>query len=128
MAHSGFTYHDRVWNVDTVDIVSHKPIWLRRAVLYPNAIGDSVDFRSFHSQGSVGTAEHVVLDPYASNPPYRSGRTLYAPTDEKYDKTTTTQNDKEVVSTGNFTAGYVPTVPAVLRIIRTSTGLVDTIL
>ena len=114
----------RVWGVDAVGIVSHRPVWLRSAVFYPDAIGDSITFKSWNPQGKIGSAEHFVLDNYA-NPPLdgkASGnkRTYRAPLSEKY-RVTASMNGStnKLTSTGNFTAALVGTPPSIMRILYT---------
>jgi len=117
----------RVWGVDATGIVTHRPVWLRSAVFYPNAIGDSVTFKSWNPQGTTGSTEHAVLDNYA-NPPLdgkMSGNamTCRSPKSEKYLQTTAVDGSaKTITSTGNFTATLVGTPPSIMRILYSSTG------
>lgn len=123
MAYS-FT-NKRIWGVDATGIVTHRPVWLRSAVFYPDAIGDSVTFKSWHPQGELGTTEHAVLDNYA-NPPLdakclKGGQTLYAPKNESYRQTVSISGGNTITDPGGagtfFTAAKVGTPPSIMRIL-----------
>lgn len=117
----------RVWGVDAVGIVSHRPIWLRSAVMYPAAIGDSVTFKSWHPQGELGTTEHPVMPNY-KNPPLissmrKKGATLYAPKNETYKATVSVSGGNTISDPAAggtfFTAAKVGTPSSIMRILET---------
>jgi len=120
-----YVYDDRVWSIDAVDIVTHRPVWLRQAVLYPNAIGDYVVFKSFNPQGDIGSGENPVWEPYA-NPPVanKKGYTLRDAVSTLFLQTVsvTGTNAFEDPATGGtmFTASNVGTPPTIMRLLASS--------
>jgi archaellin len=85
----------RTYVLDTAGVVSKVPIYVVKAVLFPNAAGDSVTFMSWNENDTADTT--------------------------MADKTVTATADPYLQSTGNFESTEV-TAGDVIKIIRSSTG------
>ncbi|HUW46165.1 MAG TPA: hypothetical protein VMW50_10280 [Dehalococcoidia bacterium] len=81
MANSKTQDSNRLWKIDTSGVISTTPVWIKKIILYPNAAGDSVLFKTWDENSSAKST--------------------------KYLQTTTTTANPYIQSTGNFTTTLV---------------------
>jgi hypothetical protein len=85
----------RTFVLNQVGIISKVPLWLRMAILYPNATADAAVFSSWDENATPVTTEQLV--------------------------STATTTDPYIQSAGNFTSGKV-TVGDVIKITYSASG------